>query len=303
MKTPNAETIASTPLRWRRALALLACCALAAVDAHADWTFDAGAGALYDDNLSRAFEPEVKRADAAATASVSAWSFVAPSAADGWTFSLGAGGELYHRYHGLDNAYVSAGVSYRHKFDVGYEAPWLLLAAEGSYHSYDVDLRSGPRLLMRIETGKRFGTSVAAWAGVSYDAREAPHDGQGWPGVGSDVYDLHGTSAYLGATTAFGERLTLGASAAVRRGDVASTSSDWGPLFDYSSAVADDPTFGPNLYVYRLRGTTLSAAATLSWALSDRSSLNLSFSGERTSVTQGYDYVSRATRLAWLYRY
>lgn len=302
MKT-FADATVCTQLGRPAALALSACCVFATANARADWTFDAEVAALYDDNLSRAFEPDVKRADAAATASISAWSFVAPSAADGWTFALAAGGEIYHRYHGLDNGYVSAGVTYRHKFDVGYEAPWVLLGADGSYHSYDVELRSGPRLLLRIEAGKRFGASFAALAGVSYDAREAPHHGEGWAGVGTDVYDLHGSSVYAGATAALSERLTLGASTAVRRGDVASTSSDWGPLFDYSSAVADDPTFGPDLYVYRLRGTTASAAATLSWALSDRSSLNLSFSGERTSVTHGYDYVSRATRLAWLYRY
>ena len=282
---------------------LFALAALAASAASADIGVDAGANVVHDSNVSRSMASEGPQADTSVAGFAAARAYFAPTAADGVTLSLGAGGERFERYHGLDNGWLSAGAAYRRKFDLGYEAPWLRAEALAEYHGYDVDLRSGPRLTSRVEFGQRFGERVSARAGAYYDERWSSHGSAAYPGVADNVYDLRGRGVYAGASVAFGDAVTLGANAGLRRGDVVSTASEWSPILGVASAVSEDPTFGNERYVYRLSGTTRNADVTLSYALGDRASINLSISGARTGVAQGYAYRSHATSIVWLYRY
>ena len=89
---------------------------------------------------------------------------------------------------------------------------------------------------------------------------------------------------------------------AVRRGDVESTSQRNRAVFLASSAIADDPAFGdPALFGYRLRGTTVSASAALSYALHERAAVNVGYLQERTRAAEGLEYVSRVVdaSIAW----
>src|ERR1700740_1951145 len=81
------------------ALGLLA--ALPCAGARADWEVGAAAGAIYDDNLTRAQNHVDKRAAGAVTATVSGTNFVPLTGSDGMTFMLYAHGELFDRFHGL----------------------------------------------------------------------------------------------------------------------------------------------------------------------------------------------------------
>ena len=87
----------------------------------------------------------------------------------------------------------------------------------------------------------------------------------------------------------------------MRRGDVVSTTRINLPIFLASDAIAADPAFGSEFFAYRLRGTTSTATVNLSWALSDRSSLNLTYADARTKAYDDLDYRNRATTLslAW----
>ncbi|MEO6749103.1 MAG: hypothetical protein ABI294_05870 [Casimicrobiaceae bacterium] len=283
--------------------ALTAFAGSATTAAGADVGLDAGASIVHDSNVGRSLASEGTQADTSVAGFGAAHVYFAPTSADGVTLSLGAGGVRFERYHGLDNGWISAGAAYRRKFGLGYEAPWVRAEALAEYHGYDVDLRSGPRLTSRVEFGKRFGERMSAQAGAYYEQRWSSHGTPAYPGVADDVYDLRGRGMYAGASVAFGDVFTLGAHAGLRRGDVASTASEWSPLLSAASAISEDPTFGNERYVYRLRGTTRNADVTLSYALGDRASINLSISGARTGVAQGYAYSSRATSIAWLYRY
>ncbi len=97
--------------------------------------------------------------------------------------------------------------------------------------------------------------------------------------------------------------LLLSARLAVRRGDVVSTSSETEEIIRAATAIAEDPTFGDELYDYRLRGTTRTTVVTISWALNERSSLNLTYAGESTNATAGFDYRSNAAILTYAYSY
>jgi hypothetical protein len=95
----------------------------------------------------------------------------------------------------------------------------------------------------------------------------------------------------------------VGGRAAVRRGDVESTTRQNLDIFLASDAIAADPAFGSDFFAYRLRGTTATANATLSWALSERSSLNLSYAVARTTSYDDLNYLSRIGTILLAFRY
>jgi hypothetical protein len=70
-----------------------------------------------------------------------------------------------------------------------------------------------------------------------------------------------------------------------------------------SSAIPEDTTFGDQLYDYRLRGTTRTITATVSFALTDHSSLNAGFIDESTRGVEGLDYRGHGANLSYAYRY
>lgn len=271
--------------------------------AQGEWLFDADAGALYDNNLTRAQESADVRADGAAFLSASAASFLPFNGSDSLTLSADLSGEAYFRFHGLDVIALGGSARYRHKFGMGPDVPWLLAAATVSYDGYQGDVRTGARYALKAELGKRFTESFEGSLGGIYDRRYQRHDEPVVPGISGKPFDLSGASAYARASYAFDESLLVGARVSVRRGDVESTTRPNREIFTASSAIAPDPTFGPNFFAYRLRGTTEAATLTASWALNDRSSFNVGYSAERTRAYDGLEYRNWVATMSLAYRY
>jgi hypothetical protein len=123
------------------------------------------------------------------------------------------------------------------------------------------------------------------------------------PGISGKVFDLRGRSAYVRAGYAATDVLQLGAHIEVRRGDVVSSTRRNLEIFEASSAIARDPTFGDDFFAYRLRGTTETITANASWALDARSSLNLAYAAERTRAYDDLDYRSYRVDFSYAYRY
>jgi hypothetical protein len=291
----------------RRARACRAACALfvaCASDAsYAAWQFDVDAGLLYDSNLTRAYAPADIRADGAVTLDVAAGSFWALSGADGLTLTADARTELYHRFHGLNLVDLGASAAYKHKFGLGYAAPWIALSVAAAHDDYRGDIRDSHRLEVRAEVGKRFTSDFDAAFGGRYDRRYARNDEPVVPGIPGNVFDLRGESVYARAGYAITDRLLLGAELSVRRGDVVATTRPDFDIFVVSDAIAADPTFGPDFFAYRLRGTTDTAKLSASWALDERSSLNVVYLEERTDAAGGVYYRSHSADLVYAWRY
>jgi hypothetical protein len=275
------------------------------VVARAEWLFDVDAGARYDSNLTRAQERPDVRGDAAATLFASTGTFLALTGADGLTLDVNALTEAWHRFHGLDRASIGGTASYKHKFGLGYAAPWISLGLAGSHDNYRSAIRDSNRLEARAELGQRFNEAFDASVGAVYDRRYARNDRPVVPGIRGRVFDVRGKSAFVRAGYALTEQLQAGANFAVRRGDVVSTTRQHLDIFLESDAIAADPAFGDDFFAYRLRGTstTQTAAITLSWALSDRSSLNFRYADERTSAYEGLDYRGRNAALSFAFSY
>jgi hypothetical protein len=271
--------------------------------ARAEWLFDVDAGVRYESNLTRAQQPADIRADAAAALLASGGYFFALTGADGLTLDVDAASETWHRFHGLDRVSVGGAVSYKHKFGVGYSVPWLSLAVSGSHDDYRNALRDSDAFGARAELGQRFSEAFDASVGAVYDRRHADNDLPVVPGISGKVFDVRGKSAFVRAGYALSEQLLLGANFAVRRGDVVSTTRQNLAIFLASDAIAADPAFGDDFFAYRLRGTTRTASLSSSWALSDRSSLNLRYADDRTRAYEGLDYRGRVAELSFMYSY
>ncbi len=303
-------TATSTPcLRGSRALnwaaiALGLVAVLLCAPARADWEVSASAGGFYDDNLTRAQDAVDKRAAGAGVVNVNATNFIPLTGSDAVTFTVNGRVEAFDRFSGLSNVVVGGAVAYRHKFGMGYLAPWLAVAAGASYDNYREDLRTSSRVDVRLEAGKRFTEQFEGSAGLYYERRFDDHGESIVPGIPGNVFDLAGQGAFVRAGYAPTDTLSLDARAGVRRGDVESTAQQSLPIFLASSAIAEDPVWGdPELYAYRLRGTTWSGALSANYALSDQSSLEVAYHYDFTRAAQGLEYTTNLIVLTFAYRF
>lgn len=287
----------------RRALACVVLAVAATSASSAELVLDADASLAYDDNLSRASSPVDVRGDWGAAVAGAAASFAAPSEFDALRVAIRGGAERFHRYRGLDNVSIEATASYRRKCGLGFAAPSILLEATAAYYDYDVDLRTGPRFAVRAGFGKRFTEVSEANVALFGEVRRSPYGEPDVPGVSGKVFDGNGYGIDVGASYALADNVTVAIAASWRHGDVVSTASETSAIVSKATAIAEDPTFGEDLYDYRLRGTTRAADVTISRALGDRASINLSYSAEWTSVGEGLDYRDRVVRLTFLYRH
>jgi len=301
---PTAPPLPTTSRLRASLLAGVALLAATGAPARAEWLLDADAGAAYDSNLTGAASAPDIRPDWAATLDASAGQYFAFSGNDGLTLTGTLRASAYDRYHQLDVAAIGGSAMYRHKFGLGWGAPWMALLAAASYDDYRSDIRRGARFDVRAEVGRRFTEAFDVAAGVAYDRRYGPDGQPVVPGISGHVFDLTGHSAYFRAGYAIDERWLVGINGSIRRGDVESTSQQGLAVFLASSAIAEDPAFNdPNLYAYRLRGTTSALGAALSWALDDRSSLNASYSYALTRSPQDLEYRGYTAGLVLAYRF
>lgn len=275
----------------------------AGAPARAEWFSDVRAGLLYDDNLTRAQRVADVRGDGAATLAATAGRFEALSGADGLTLSLAASTEAYSRFHGLNLISFGAGAAYRHKFGLGHTAPWASVEVSIAHDDYRGDIRDGERLDVRLEFGRRLSEDLDASLGLTSDRRRASNDSPVVPGISGKAFDLSGQSIFARAAYDVTERLQIGGRVSVRRGDVESTTRQNLDIFLASDAIAADPSFGNDFYAYRLRGTTRTARASLSWALSERSSVNFSYSFARTNAYDDLNYRNRVGAILLAFRY
>lgn len=292
------------PPRAVRALVFLLAGMGAVLPARADVVIDVAAGVMHNSNLTRAASAQDRRADAALSAAGTFARYEALSGYDGITVSLDVRGELYDRFSGLDFAGVGASASYRRKLGLGVTTPYVLVAASIAYDDYRVDVRDGHRFDGRVELGHRTSESTDVAAGLSYDRRYARTDIPIVPGISGAIFDLRGYGAFARIDHAFDAQWLLGGRIGVRRGDVESTAQRSRAIFEASDAIADDPAFrDPSLFGYRLPGTTVSLAGTMSYAIDDRSAVTFTYLDERTRAAQGLDYRSGIANVSFVHRF
>jgi hypothetical protein len=285
-----------------RRTAIVFMLAATSASARAEWLIDVDAGALFDSNVNNGYEQRDIRADGALTLN-GAGSYLALSGADSLTLGADARSEVYHRFHGLNVIGGGGTAVYRHKFGLGSEVPWIRLSAAVAADDYRSDIRDGDRIAFDAELGRRFNTAFDAAFGLTYERRYAKHDEPVVPGISGAVFDVRGQSIYARVGYAIDDRLLVGAELTLRRGDVVASTRPDLAIFRASEAIAADPTFGPDFFAYRLRGTTATVGLTASWALDDRSSLNVAYVDDRTDSAGSIVYRSHSANIVFAWRY
>jgi hypothetical protein len=265
--------------------------------------FDASAEAAYDTNVTRGQLRDDIRADGYVSGYGGAtlrWPFD-----DGSAASVGAAlrGAQYLRFPRLSMLAAEASADWQRKVGLGLEAPWIAASALIAHESYLESARDSDRLALSLRAGKRFSERFDASLGYVFDRRYAHHDDPVVPGISGAVWDLSGQTGYLRAGYALTDRWQLDAGYALRRGDVVSTTHRNLTVFLASDAIAVSHAFGPGFFDYRLRGTTQTGDAALSYALGDRSSLNFAYAYAFTSAAHGFEYQNHLAIASWVYRY
>lgn len=299
-RVPRTRPSCRKPRAARRAaLALLWLCGSAA----AETGLDASVDAAYDSNVTRAQRRQDIRSDEYASAHAGAW--WRGAVGERGTVKAGAGvrAAQYVRFPRLSFVALDASGGYRHKLGVGLTAPWVAADAALSHENYREDARDSDRVELRVSAGRRWSEMVDASAGYAFDRRYARHDDPVLPGISGAVWDIKGNSGFVRIGYAPDEQWQLDLGYALRRGDVVATTHRNRAIFLASSAIAVSDAFGPGFYDYRLRGTTQTATAALSYALGALSSLNVGYAFAFTRAAQGLEYRSHLVNAAWVYRY
>ena len=233
-----------------RAVFLLGVAALVlSAPARAQWSSQLEAGYLHDDNFSRAQRSEDKIRESALFArGLLTRDFALGADSDG---HVGLEGRLnrYSPSNGASFAGVGLLAGARRKLGLGATAPWVALDASGGYENAREDIRDAYRYSASATLGKRFTPQLEASGGFAYDRRvqrEAAEESV--PGFGTKPFSVQGRSWYARVSYALGERAALIGAAALRRGDVVSSTRRNFGIYTASNSIADYPALGPDFY-------------------------------------------------------
>lgn len=276
--------------------------------AHAQWTPQFEAGLVYDTNLSRAQNSEDQIKDTALVARAAlARAFPIADYADG-TFGVDARLTRYTKSHGASFASLGVNAGARRKLGLGRTAPWIALDGSAAYEDAREDLREGTRYLLSATAGKRFTPELDGSVGFAYDRRVqrkayVEEEEDAVPGYGGKPFSVQGRSLFARVNYALGERAGLIGAAALRHGDVTSSTRRNFAIFSASNAIADDPAMGADFIAYRLSGaSTRTLTGGISWSLASRTALEATLTKDDTTVAGGLDYRTVIFALTLIHR-
>ena len=224
---------------------------LGAAPAGATVFADVGIESATDDNVSRSEKSDDIEQDRFAQATVRV----------GDAFEVGTGTSLavnasvraveFRRFRDLSEVAGGAGLSLRHKFGLGADAPWLALVADGEFIDSDSYIRDGERYGAGLRAGTRLGERWSVAATLRHEWREADEDDQHlppnrptFPGVVAskrgDVFEFDATELTLSADYQLDGAWLLLGSYSLRDGDVVSTARPNATIVGAAKAITSD---------------------------------------------------------------
>ena len=268
--------------------------------ARADWALAVAAGADHDDNVGNAHAEYDKVADYSAAARFTALQLV--QLGEDW--SLAAGGDLaaqtYDHLVGLRNGSLDLLLSLKKKWGLGAFAPWARAGISLGRTDYNDGYRDATIYGASLDLGKRIDARWNVWGSYAFEHRSAAPAGPKFPGVSNDAFSGNGNTFTANVEYSVSERFSVSAGSLFRHGDVVSTTSPGG-IYASSKAVAEDPTFGPNFYAYRLNGSTLSVRLGLDFSITMHSLIGCGFQRSETHAQGGNNYASSKPEVIWNY--
>jgi hypothetical protein len=275
----------------------------APIAARADWTLAAAASVSHDDNVGSAQPDTDKVADTSATARFT----VVQLMPIGEDYSLAAGGDLgaqiYDHLSGLRNGSLDLVLSLKKKWGLGAFAPWARAGISVGRTVYQDGYRDATIYNASVDIGKRIDERWNLWGSYALERRAAAPAGVKYPGISNDAFSQDGGTVTANVEYTVNERVFVSAGALWRHGDVVSTTMAGGNLYASAKAIADDPTFGPYWYAYRLDGTTYGIRLGADYSLTAHSLIGCGFQRSETHAQGGNNYASSMPEITWNYRF
>ena len=254
-------------------VALLTMAATASV--RADWRIDAETGVLYNSNLSNSDrDSDVK----------DAWDWRSHlRIGNGFQLTrdlrLNVGADLdadkWARFYDFNNVAPGGTLSFRYRFGLGREAPWLLVGDNLGYAFYHDEGRSGRDNSLRVAGGFGFCERFSLEADYTFDDFDAKEE----------FWDWSANSGTLRLTYNVNSSFQLGLAYTYRDGVFVSYARPPRPdlvFFQPERELVD--TFGtPQYMAYRLRGPTNVVSASAIYILNKYMSIQLSYEFRHTS--------------------
>jgi hypothetical protein len=311
------------PHRTRILAALLTAVSSFQISAEGEYFLDLGVDLLSSDNVSRAMNSVDLEEDVSFGFSAKGDYYI--QAGDFTSVSLLGNLQrtLYESYDGLNNNNLGVGLSVSHKFGIGGEVPSIdfIIGVDGN--SFDDDVRDALVYTSSVTLSRRFGETLLAGIGVSYEERDGDHDeiavddgpapgpylGPGpSPGPDSspapkpgDSFSVHSATLFAFADLDIGEFSWLSFGYQYSDGEVTSTSTPTDLIVDAATAITNDSVFGSNKFAYRLDAKTHTYNLDWNRAILETATLIIGVEYQDTNGYGGIDYNSTIIRAVFIY--
>ena len=283
---------------------LLALWAMQCLASHAGLIDQVGVELRLDDNLARAELDGDITSDSTLEVSADAGAGYQVSDSDRLKLSFELSASAFRRYDGLDHVAARVALTHRHKFGLGAYAPALALAVSASRLIYRDSARTGWQYEAGATLHKRFSPRVDIQAGYGFQLRRSDDVGERvLPQIAADVFDTSSRHLRLGINAMLTPSYLLGASYAIHKGDIVSTTLRNLPIFLASDAIAPDEVFGPDRFAYTLTAMTRDLQLSLSRLIGVDASMTFGYQLIDSNAEGGIAYRSILLRATYLQQF
>jgi hypothetical protein len=254
----------------------------------------------WDDNVTRASRDE-RLSDSIARLNVGAGLPVTLTPHTRLLLDAAAGGDLYHRYAGLNRAFVTLSGELQYRESGQYTAPIYAIFLRQSGDWYDSDLRDGYRGSAGVSIRKPLTDRILVFGAAGYN----------WRNASSNVFNVREVSLRGNLDYALAQRHTFYLGLEYKDGDTVTTTPPEPALVVIRSASGPDDVFaGRNSY--RLKARTGIATLGYNFAIFEHQALDLSYRAvysrpkdqpPASVTTQSIFYVDHQIVLSYLIRF
>lgn len=259
------------------------------------------AGAVHDDNVTRAKNGPDRRGDHSYALNVSK-SMAQPLSANARVLMIGTlGGEKFRRFNGLSRLAATAEAEYQYRASSEFDEPTFGVFARLSAEGFESELRDGYRFSAGLSYRQPLTDRINLFAAVSHNRRHA----------GSRVFSTRDNSIRGNVDYALGDNGILYLGAEYRKGDIVSTGRP--SLENVTIAdvlVQDDAYPGGQFFSYRFRGSTVLMTMGYNLALGPRDSIDFSWRHIRSTpglrpgwLTTPRSYIANQLSAVYLMRF
>lgn len=282
---------------------------LHSVNACAEWPDEIGVELRFDDNVTRGQLDQDIKSDTALAVSAAGGTGYQLTDNSRLSLTLSLLASAYRHYHGLNNLNAGLDLTYRWKFGLGPYVPELHLSGGATRLQYQDAMRNSWLYLGEIGVSKRL--SDRAGLRMAYQAEKRKSDTVAapvalpsfLPSLTPDVFDLTSHNLSFGGDYSFHPDYVLTAAYTIRHGDTVSTTLRNLPILLASSALALDPVFGPDRYVYKMQARTHGLSLGVSRIIGRQTSFTFGYEHYVSRAEGGIEYKSNLVRATYLYQF